>query len=139
MSISSSPNSVIYPGSNELVFDGTYTFANSASPNTVANSPGLNITLPSSLQRNATYLVTITNPSSATAITVKIQNKETNWGGSDLYPELHQYAVQASTPSGRPVMVEGWLLGSGGRIVISNDTGLGISAGFTGLVRVRKV
>ncbi|MHB1001900.1 MAG: hypothetical protein ACYC27_21885 [Armatimonadota bacterium] len=126
---------VISAGSNEQIFDGQAVWANSAVQNTAVN---IDITLPTVLQGSALYMITVTNPSTVTALTVSVKNKST-FGGTAKYPELTRFGVQANAADGRSVLVQGWMLGEGGRLTLSNDTALGGSDGFTAYVRIRKV
>lgn len=126
------PGSTKLTGSNIQVHDGTAVWANSAAVNTAVN---IDIALPSPLQSDAKYLISIINPSAVTALTVKVKNKETF--GAAQYPELTTFSVPATTD--KAVLVEGWMLGEAGRLTLSNDTVLGAADGFTANVRVRKV
>ncbi len=125
--------SVQVMSNNEQVYDGSVSWANSAAAGTTNN---IDVALPSALQN--LYLISVTNPSTESALTVKVLNKET-LGGSAKYPELTRFSVAVNSPDGKSVLVQGWLLGEAGRLVLSNDTALGASGGFTAYVRVRKV
>ena len=122
-------------GSNELVLDTTATWQNSAAQGTAVN---LDITLPSVLQGDALYLITVTNPSTVTDLTAVVKNKAT-FGGSAKYPELTRFSVAKNNADGRCVLVQGCVLGEASRLTLSNDTVLGGSDGFTAYVRIRKV
>lgn len=122
-------------GTNIQVYDGTATWANSAAVGTIVD---IDFPLPTPLQGNALYEVVVTNPSGVTDLTVRVKNKET-FGGTARYPELTSFPVAANSPDGKAVLVQGWLLGEGGRLSLSNDTALGASDGFTANVRIRKV
>jgi len=121
-------------GRNEQIFDGTATWAESAAAGTEVS---VDIALPSILQGDALYLVIVTNPSTVTAVTVAVRNKET----FDVarYPELASFNIPVNTPEGKAVLVQGWMLGEAGRLTLSNDTALGLGEGFTAYIRVRKV
>lgn len=121
-------------GSNVQVYDGTSVWANSAPINTVVDK---DITLPSLLQGDALYEIIVTNPSTVSDITVVVKNKET-FNAIARYPELTRFGVVKNT-DGKVILVQGWMLGEGGRLTLSNDTVLGVSDGFTAYVRVRKV
>lgn len=122
-------------GSNAQVFDGSATFANNAAAGTIVN---LEVPLPASLQGDALYLISITNPSTETALTVRVRTKET-LNAVARYPELTSFGVAVNTPDGKSVLVQGWMLGEAGRLSISNDTVLGAAGAFTAFVRVRKI
>ena len=111
-------------------FTGDATFANSAAANTVVN-----LDIPEIyLERTRDATVTVYNPSTVTALTVKVQNVET-LGGAARYATQETITVPVS--SSTTTVVENWLLGEGGRLAVSNDTVLGIADGFTASVRVR--
>jgi hypothetical protein len=126
---------VVGAGSNEQVYDGTAAWANSAAQNTAVN---IDITPPTVLQGDALNLLIVTNPSTVTDLTVVVKNKGT-FGGTARYPELTRYAVAKNLAEGKTFLVQGWMLGEGARLTLSNDTALGGSDGFTAYVRVRKV
>lgn len=94
----------------------------------------VDVELPATLQGNAKYLIEIHNPSAVTALTVIAQNKAIGFGGDTRYPELTRWGVTAN--SSKCVIIEGFLLDSGSRLVISNDTALGAMQGFTASIRV---
>jgi hypothetical protein len=58
-------------GSNDQVYDGSAAWANSAAQNTNVDK---DIALPTDLQTNAMYLITIINPSTVTALTIVVKN-----------------------------------------------------------------
>jgi hypothetical protein len=122
-------------GSNVQIADATAAWANSAAAGTAVN---LDVVLPTKLQSDALYEVTVTNPSAESDLTVVIKNKET-FGGTARYPELTRFGVLKNNPDGKSVVVQGWLLGEAGRLSLSNDTALGLSGSFTAYVRARKV
>lgn len=123
-------------GSGEQVYDGTVVFANSAAANTQVSTA--EIPLPSTLQGDARYVVTILNPSTVTALTVRPENRET-FAGTARYADLPTFTVPVSSPEGVSRVVEGFLVGEAGRLTLSNDTVLGVAGGFTANIRVRRV
>lgn len=122
-------------GSNALVTDTTGVWANSAAANTSTN---IDVVLPPSLQGNAMYEITVTNPSVESDLTIVVKNKET-FSGTSRYPELTRFGIPKNSTDGKCVLVQGWMLGEAGRISISNDTVLGAAGAFVAYVRVRKV
>lgn len=123
-------------GDNTQVFDGSVAFANSAAAGTVQNA---NIDpLPTVLQKDARYLVVVTNPSAESAITVRLRNRET-FGATQRFPEITNFGVPVSTPEGVARVVEGFMLGEAARIAVSNDTAVGVAGAFTVQLRVRKL
>lgn len=132
------PVVVASAGANSLVLDQEFVFAPNESINTVKY---LDINLPTTTNGNGWAYLAITNPSTASALTVILQNKETfSYSGSpDIkYVEVTRYTLNANTPSGKVYLVQGWLLGDNSRLVVSNDTQAEV-AGFTCKFRVRKV
>lgn len=110
------------------MIDADITWANSAPAGTA-------VTVDVAGAQAASGAVTVRNPSSVTALTVKVQGKET-LGGSARWAEIDSVAVPAGEV--RQFFVdELWLIGEGGRLSITNDTVLGAGDGFTGQVRVR--
>ena len=97
----------------------------------------VDIELPATLQGNAKYLIEIYNPSTVTALTVIAQNKSTNFGGDTRYPELTRWGININ--SSKCVIIEGFLLDSGGRLILSNDTALGAEQGFSASIRIIKI
>lgn len=111
--------------------DKTATWANSAAANTQVN---VAIAQPVTPQRNGKYLINIRNPSTVTALTVKVRNTLIAFGGAARDAELASIAVAVNTV--KSVLVEGWLAGDGGSLLLSNDTVLGAADGFTADIRV---
>lgn len=120
-------------GSNaQIGTDLNAIWAESALINTIVN---VDITLPVSLAQK--YLIEIYNPSAVTALTIIAQNKALTFGGGTRYPEVTRWGVAA--PGAKAVIVEGWLLDAAGRLVLSNDTALGVGQGFTANIRIIKM
>lgn len=115
-----------------VVYDGTASWPNSAEANTIVD---LDVVLPEPLQEQSLYVVVVYNPSAVTGLAVSVKGKETF--GSAVYPVLTSFAVEAG--ASKQVLVQGWLVGEGGRLSLSNDTVLGASDGFTAYVRIRQV
>lgn len=124
-------------GNGELLYEGAAVWANSAPVGTVVD-----LDLPASAlgarEPDAKYAITVRNPSTVTALTLTVRNAET-LGGALRYPQLgaSTYAIPINSPQGRTYVVEGFLIGEGGRLSLSNDTVLGVADGFTADVRVR--
>ena len=110
------------------MIDADITWANSAAAGTVVNVdvPGAQV---------AAGVITVRNPSAVTALTVKVQGKET-LGGVARYPEIASVTVEANSVE-QFYVDELWLMGEGGRLAVTNATALGAADGFTGQVRVR--
>lgn len=122
-------------GSGEQVFDGTVVFANSAAANTHVSTA--EIPLPSTLQGDGKYVVTILSPSTITALTVRPENKET-FAGTARYADLPAFTAPINV-GGVSRVIEGFLVGEAGRFTLSNDTALGVADGFTASIRVRRI
>lgn len=94
---------------------------------------------------DASYLITAYNNSTATAVMVTAQNKHLLFGPSstDIWADLTSFnvAVTTSTTLGTVTdnLVQGWLLGSGGRLKISNVSTGSSDLNATVYFRVRKV
>lgn len=110
------------------MIDADITWANSAAAGTAVT-----VDVPGA--QAAAGVVTVRNPSTVTALTVKVLGKET-LGGAARYPEIASIAVPANSVK-QFYVDELWLIGEGGRLSITNDTVLGAGNGFTGQVRVR--
>jgi hypothetical protein len=124
-------------GSNALVTlsAGTAAWANNAAAGTAVD---IDVTPPENRQREALYEIIVTDPSSESDLTVVVKNKET-FGGTARYPELTRFGVVKSNADGIGRVVQGWLLGEGARITITNDTLIGAGGAFTAYVRVRRL
>ncbi len=129
------PLSVFQVGYNYQVYNGSVAWANNAPAGTTKT---LDIALPEILQEQALYEIVVTNPSTESDLTVVVANKHT-LGGSAKYPEVARFSVLKNSTNGRAVVVQGWLLGEGGRLSISNDTLLGAAGAFTAFVHVRRL
>ncbi|MBP2653361.1 MAG: hypothetical protein H6Q73_930 [Firmicutes bacterium] len=118
--------------------ESSATFANSASANTQKT---ITITAPDNVRK--TYLVNAYNPSTAAALTMKIFNMRTI-NSATRYSLLTTLTfAAASTVSGTTVdtygyLVEGMFIASDAYIVVSNNTALGSSGGFTAYFTVRE-
>jgi hypothetical protein len=111
--------------------DQTAAWANSAAANTEVN---VDIAQPSTIRSK--YRFQINNPSAETALTVKVRNRVTI-GAAERFVEVGSFAVPVG--SGREAVIEGAFGGDNGiRIVLSNDTALGLSGAFTANVAVRE-
>lgn len=91
------------------------------------------------------YEITIYNPSTVTALTVKAFCTEATLGGDTRYgyltswPVLASQAITGTTINTYSVVLSYPFVGTNLRLVISNDTVLGVGEGFTAEVRVRAV
>jgi hypothetical protein len=111
--------------------DKTAAWANSAAANTEVN---LDFTQPGNF--TSKHRVQVHNPSSVTALTVKVQNT-VSLGGSSRQALLQTISV--GTSSTKETLVEGMFGGTDGvRLTLSNDTVLGLSDAFTADVAVRQ-
>lgn len=119
-------------GSLENIFDGSFAFANSAEAGTIVN---VAVPLPSSLNKDAKYKLTVINPTTVTGLVISVQNKETI-SGTAYYPEVRNIGINAG--ESRDFIVDG-LFGESARFAVSNYSALGLSDGFTGLVRIRRI
>ncbi len=122
-------------GANVEVHDDSVSWGNNDPANTQKT---IDIALPGTLHRDALYEIVVTDPSTESDLTVVVRNKHT-FGGIARYPELTRFSVLKNNADGRAVLVQGWMLGEGARLVLSNDTLLGAAGAFTSYVHVRRV
>ena len=126
------PKDVRLLGSNVQVGqDATATWANSAAANTEQN---VDVAQPDNLRSR--YRVQIHNPSLVTALTVVVRHV-VSLGGTARYAKVTEFVV----PAGATVetLVEALFGGTDGtRVVLSNDTALGTTDGFTADVAIRE-
>lgn len=121
--------------------DIDFTFANSAVINT--NATAIDITKPSLPSEE--YMLTIYNPSTVSDLTVKIFAIASSLAGGTKYAYITNLTVPKSasifgtTVNTYSFYVHGIFNNSDCRIIISNNTALGVSDGFTGTLRVREV
>lgn len=121
--------------SNDVLAEGQVAWAASAAQNTLNT---INLTQPYTYQPDALYLLTLLNPSTVTDLEVRVRGKE-SFQGVAYYPELTSFDMLKSQPDGQTFVIQGWLLGEGGRIELRNKTALGAGQGFTARYRVRRV
>lgn len=120
--------------------DQTITWANSDAANTQKTVTFTKPAIPVS-----EYELIIYNPSTITDITVKIFNVETALGGSNRDALLTSINIpKAQTITGTTInthvkLISGIFNGSNCKLVLSNDTVLGASDGFSAYVRLREV
>jgi hypothetical protein len=120
--------------------DQTVTWANSDAANTQKTVTFTKPAIPVS-----EYELIIYNPSTITDITVKIFNVETALGGSDRDALLTSVTIPKSqTLTGTTInthikLISGMFNGGDCKLVLSNDTVLGASDGFSAYVRLREV
>jgi hypothetical protein len=118
---------------NELIANTSVSWANSEAAGTVKT---IDITLPSAPAAQGVYEVMVFNPSAETDLTVKAYNRFTA-GGASRDAELKSVSVVKGV--GKAELLDGFLLGEGGRITLSNLTAIGLAGAFTAYVQVRKV
>ena len=83
------------------------------------------------------HQVIIHNPSTETALTVKVYDVEADLGGADRNALLTTLSVPKNTTTKHNV--EGLFNAGSAKIVLSNDSALGASGGFTATVRIREL
>ena len=118
--------------------ESTAVFANSATANTQKT---IDLTMKRPIE---IYAIIINNPSTVTDLTVKVFNKEV-FGEDTKYAYITSFTVPKSqsltgtTIDTYLVLVEGMFIGGDVRLVVSNNTALGASEGFTSTFRIREV
>jgi hypothetical protein len=119
--------------------DQAVAFANSAVVNTLVN---VDFVKPSIVRQR--YKIAIYNPSTVTDLTIKLFSVALNFGGGTQYDLIDtivipkSQAITGSTVSAYAKFVEGLFVGVDLRLVVSNNTVLGVADGFTGYVRIRE-
>lgn len=116
----------IVNGKNVLVANASVNFVSNATANTVENAT---ITLPTLLQKDAIYLISINNPSSlGSAVNVTLNNGMLFATATPVYCEVFNVDVPSGTA--KCYVVQGWLLGdSSAQISVKNDTTVSSSGG----------
>jgi hypothetical protein len=114
---------------NEIIHTTTANWANSAVAGTAVT-----IDVPLTKVGSKT-LVVVTNPSTETALTVTARNKNT-LSGVAKYPKLTTVAIPVNSPDGVAAVLEGFIVGEGGRLVLTNDAAVGLTGAFTADVQI---
>lgn len=111
--------------------DRIFTWASSAGANTEAI-----VDIPKPLVGYKMYQITVYNPSTVTALTVKLEPVKTQLASATRYPVLRTFTVAANS-----LYCENFygIFTGDLRIVASNDTILGGSDGFSATIRVEEV
>lgn len=118
---------------NRIVGTQDATFANSAAANTAVNVDVAASNDPWTQHRD--HLLVVYNPSSVTALTVRVIAVET-LGGGEREALIETLAVPAD--SARAFLVSSLGFGEISRVQLRNDTALGLTDGFTAVVRIRR-
>jgi hypothetical protein len=121
------------PASNtQIEGDKTATWANSAGAGTEVTIDFGQLTPP----LRSKYRVQVHNPSTVTALTIKVYDR-VNLGGAVRNALLATLAIAANAVEEESV--ESMFGGTDGvRLVVSNDTALGLADGFTANIAVRE-
>ena len=126
------------PTPNTLIYRGSVSWAN-ADPSGTAKTVDIIVPTGSS-QAEALYAVMVTNPSTESDLTVVVRNQFTDTGAAVRRPEVTRFGVAKNQGDGRAFVVQGWLVGDlAGRLVLTNDTGLGGAGAFTAYLEVRSL
>lgn len=131
---------MLHVSGTQISTDQLASFANSAGANTQIN---VDFTKPTNVK--GTYALSIYNPSTVSDITVKIMAKALDMQSGTRYLQLDSFAVAKSqavtgtTINGVTKLLEGLFVGYDVRLVISNNTALGVAEGFGATVRLREV
>lgn len=121
--------------------DKSFVFANSALIN--AQATAVDVTFPPCPKSE--YMVTVYNPSTVTDLTVKIFSKALDLASDVRYGLITTLNIpKAATITGTAIntysfFVHGAFNASDVRIIVSNDTALGVADGFTATLRIREV
>lgn len=120
----------------QISTDINVAFANNASANTQQN---VTFTKPSSVLSE--YKIVVWNPSTVTDLTIKVMDVDAV-NGDSLITTLSipkKQTITGTNVQGYTNLIHGIFIGSDCKLVISNDTALGSSGGFSAIVRVREV
>ena len=112
--------------------DQTATWADSAPENTEKTVTFARPETPVSFHQ-----VIIHNPSTETALTVKVYDVEADLDGADRNALLTTLSVPKNTTTKHNV--EGLFNAGSAKVVLSNDSALGESGGFTTTIRIREM
>jgi hypothetical protein len=124
---------------NKVGADQNAAFANSAAVNTQVT---VNIAKPASVKN--VYKFGVYNPSTVTDLTVKVFNVEPSLAGGDRLELVGTFTVPktqsmtGTTVSMMAAAFEGCFVGTNVRLIVSNNTVLGASDGFSASIRVRE-
>ena len=117
------------------MYNGTATWANNALINTEVT---VDLALPTIRTPEDVYQVVVTNPSTESALTIRVCVKLTPVATA-RYPELTRFGVPVSTTNGYARNIQGLAAGEAIRLVIANDTAIGAAGAFTAEIGIRKV
>lgn len=132
------PGVVESAGSNLLLLDQQALFGVSAPAGTVVN---VDVNLPEVSHPEGWSYISFVNPSTASDMVLTFQNKETyTYSGTPqtLYATVGTFTVPKNTPNGLVHLVQGWLMGDGARLVVTNVSQIE-AGGITCPFRIRKV
>lgn len=117
-----------------MVVDTTVSWANSDPVNTLKNVVIVN---PDILAEDNQYVVYVTNPSTETALDIRVANKILD-DVTDRFPTLPGgvFTIPVNTPDGQGSVVDGLFVGLEGRIQLDNTTVIGAGGAFTARVQV---
>lgn len=113
---------------NEILYSGIVTWASG----TVALSgiSNIDITLPTNPQPDSIYMIAVYNPSAVSDVNADVKNTVSFSGVTD-YGALTSYTVPktgAGLPTTHCRLVQGWFLGNGARLTLTNVTTLSAGA-----------
>lgn len=113
-------------GWNQYVGTYSVTFAASAAAGTVET---VAVPIPTDVQKDALYLVSVNNPSGlATSVTVVFNNGVLFGGSTTVYSEVT--SVDVASGAVKSYLVQGWLLGDAdAQLSVSNDAAASSSGG----------
>lgn len=116
----------IVNGKNVLVANASVNFVSNAAANTVETA---SITIPTLLQKDAVYLISINNPTSlGSAVNVTLNNGMLFATATPIYSKVFNVDVPSGTV--QSYVVQGWLLGdSASQISVKNDNVVSANGG----------
>lgn len=113
-------------GKNVLIANASVNFASNATANTVETAT---VMIPTLLQKDATYLISINNPVElGTAVNVTLNNGMYFGTATPVYSKVFNVDVPSGTV--QSWVVQGWLMGdSSSQIYVKNDSPASASGG----------
>lgn len=116
------------------IFNGTVSWANN---DAIGTEKDIDITLGAEREGDEKYLIAVTNPSTETAIDV-IPKAVIDDGGTPRRPPVQTatFQVPVNKSEGEAAVVESFIMGTSGRVTLSNPTVIGAAGAFTARVEI---
>lgn len=106
-------------------------------PAEAAQDSQVSVTVPEVSDPVQAYKIVVHNPSTVSAVKIKLYTVEADFGGADRDSYIDEVVIPVS--STEEVIVGGLFCGGALKLVASNNTVLGAGDAFTASVRIREV